>query len=183
MVTNGIRSARGFTLLELLLTVALAVTLMGIGLPIMNELAESQRLSTAARTVERELQSARLKAVSTNQKLWVRTNCPVAGELRTTEFLGTFQDTAGNRCDPTVFPFPAADNDVTTVPNYDGPVVYLSQLTTVTTAVVEFQPNGTAREVVAGTPQPIAGTVNIVITRYGKTKTVTVNALGKVELQ
>ena len=121
--------------------------------------------------------------MSTNQRLWVRTNCPAAGELRTTEFLGTFQDTAANRCDVSAFPFPAPDNDLTTVPNYDGPVRFLSTNTTVTTKVVEFRPDGTAREVVGGVPQPIAGTLNIVVTRSANSRTVTVNALGKVEIQ
>ena len=60
---------------------------------------------------------------------------------------------------------------------------FLSFATTVTTAVVEFRPDGTAREVVAGVPQPIASTVNIVVTRSANSRTVTVNALGKVAIQ
>jgi type IV fimbrial biogenesis protein FimT len=183
MATNGFRSARGFSLIELLLVVAIAGTLAAIAIPALADFAESQRLSTATRLVERELQSARLQAVSTNSRLWVRTNCPVAGQLRTTEYLGTFNDTASNRCSPTAYPFPPADSDITTVPNYDGPVRYLSFNTTVTTKVVEFRPDGTAFEVVAGVPQPIASTVNIVVTRSGNSRTVTVNALGKVAIQ
>lgn len=177
------RSTGGFSLLELVMVMAIFGTLTAIAVPLMADFAESQRLSTATREVERELQSARLKAVSTNQRLWVRTNCPAVGQLRTTEFLGTFQDTVANRCDPAAFPFPAPDNDLTTVPNNDGPVRILSANTTVTTEVVEFRPDGTAREVVAGVPQPIAGTLNIVVTRFANSRTVTVNALGKVAIQ
>jgi len=156
---------------------------MAIAVPLFGDLAESQRLASATREVERELQSARLKAVSANSRLWVRINCPAAGQMRTTEFLATASDTAADRCSPTVYPYPPGDTDMMTRPNYDGPVRYLSANTTVTTAVVEFRPDGTAREVVGGVPQPIAGTINITVTRYGQTKTVTVNALGKVQLQ
>ena len=184
MVTQGSRRhANGFSLIELLLVMAIFGILTAIAVPMAADFMESQRLSTATREVERELQSARLQAVSANCRLWVRMNCPIAGTLRTTEFLGTFEDTAANRCSLAAFPFPAADTDVTTVPNYDGPVRILSSNTTVSTAVVEFRPDGTAREVVAGVPQPIAGTMNIVVTRFANSRTVTVNALGKVEIQ
>jgi prepilin-type N-terminal cleavage/methylation domain-containing protein len=184
MLTKSLwRREGGFTLIELLLTVAIFATLTAIAIPAVADFAESQRLSAATQEVERELQSARLQAVSTNSRLWVRTNCPVAGQLRTTEYLGTAADTAGDRCSPTVYPFPPADTDVTTVPNYDGPVRYLSFNTTVTTAIVEFKPNGTASEVVGGVSQPIATTVNIVVTRGANSRTVTVNALGKVAIQ
>jgi len=174
---------RGFTLTELLLTVAVAATLMAIAVPLFGDLAENQRLASATRELERELQSARLKAVSVNRRIWVRTNCPAPGQLRTTEFLGTGADTAIDRCSPTIYPFPPADNDLMTRPNFDGPVRYLSVNTTVGTAVVEFRPDGTAREVVGGVTQPIGGTLNITVTRYVNSKTVTVNALGKVQQQ
>ena len=95
----------------------------------------------------------------------------------------TGADTAADRCSPTVYPYPPADTDIMTRPNYDGPVRYLRSDTTVGTAVVEFRPDGTAREVVGGVPQPIAGTLNIAVTRYAYSKTVTVNALGKIQLQ
>jgi type IV fimbrial biogenesis protein FimT len=183
MAAKRLRAPCGFTLTELLLTVAVAATLMAIAMPLYGDLAESQRLASATREVERELQSARLKAVSSNRRLWVRTNCPQPGQLRTTEFLATGADTAANRCSPTVYPYPPADTDIMTRPNHDGPVRYLSMNTTVGTAVVEFRPDGTAREVVAGVPQPIAGTVNLVVTRYSNIRTVTVNALGKIQQQ
>ncbi len=183
MVTNRFRSMRGFTLTELLLTVAVAATLMAIAVPLFGDLSESQRLAAATRELERELQSARLKAVSANRRLWVRTNCPAPGELRTTEFLGTGADTAADRCSDTVYPYPPADTDRMTRPNYDGPIRRLAALTTMSTAVVEFRPDGTARAVVGGVTQPIAGTLNITVTRYGNVKTVTVNALGKVQQQ
>lgn len=172
---------RGFSLTELLLTVTVAATLSAIALPFFGDVAERSRLNAATREVERELQSARLKAVSVNRRLWVRTNCPAPGQLRTTEFLATAADTAADRCSTTAYPFPPADTDLMTRPNYDGPLRYLPRDTTLTSVVVEFRPDGTAREVVGGVTQPIGGTLSILVTRLSSNRTVTVNALGKVE--
>ena len=43
--------------------------------------------------LEREFQSARLRAVIANRSLRVRLNCPAAGYYRTVEVLGTAADT------------------------------------------------------------------------------------------
>ena len=62
-----------------------------------------------------------------NRPLRVRINCPATGYIRTVEVLGTAADTAANRCLITAYPFPAADTDMMTRPNYDGPVRMLPQ--------------------------------------------------------
>ena len=49
-------------------------------------------------------------------------NCPATGYIRQGRSPGTAVDTAANRCLQTAYPFPAADNDIMTRPNYDGPV-------------------------------------------------------------
>ena len=92
-------------------------------------------------------------------------------------------DDAPNRCLESAYPFPVQDSDLLTRPNYDGPVHPLLNDATVTSADLEFRPDGTAYTVVAGTPQPIAEPVSITVARHGKSKTVTVNAAGKVQLQ
>jgi prepilin-type N-terminal cleavage/methylation domain-containing protein len=172
----------GFTLTELLITIGIFATLAAMAMPVYSDLAENSRLNSAAREVERELQSARLKAVGTNRTLRVAFNCPVAGQFRTLEVLGTATDNQLNRCTDVAFPYPPADQDPFTRPNHDGPMRRLTLQTTVTTQVVEFRPNGTALQVVGGAAQAIVGDLAVTVTRRGRSRTVTVNAMGKVTL-
>ena len=174
---------RGFTLVELMLVVAVFATVMAMAVPMSGRMLESIKHNSSAREVERELQSARLKAVSVNRRIRVAFNCPVAGQFRTVEYIGTPAiDNATNRCLLTAYPA-VPDNDPATRPNFDGPVRQLQDGMTVTTRRFEFRPDGTAWEIVANTPTAIANTVSVVVTKSSKTKTVTVNALGKVVLQ
>jgi hypothetical protein len=134
--------------------------------------------------VERELQSARLKAVTNNTKLRVRTNCPSAGYVRTVEVVGNaVVDTATNRCETTPYPFPAADTEVTTRPNHDGPVRVLPDGTSVGSLVLEFTPDGTVMNVVSNVPERIDSVVSLTVQRNYKSKSVTINGAGKIQLQ
>jgi prepilin-type N-terminal cleavage/methylation domain-containing protein len=177
-----LREHRGFTLIELLMTVTVAATLLAIGVPVLLDVTESSKLNGATREVERELQSARLRAVQNNRSLRVRLNCPAAGYYRTVEVLGTAADNATNRCLVSAYPFPA-DNDLTTRPNYDGPPRVLPNQATVTDAVLEFRPDGTAYSVVANVAQALAAPFTITVTRNGKSKAMTLNGSGKIQLQ
>ncbi|MBA3295496.1 MAG: GspH/FimT family pseudopilin [Acidobacteria bacterium] len=177
------RNARGFSLTELMLIVTIAGTIMAIALPVTTELTASTKLSEAARLVEREFQDARLRAVSSNRSLRVRTNCPAVGFVRSVEVLGTAADAAADRCLQSAYPFPA-DTDVMTRPNYDGPVRFIPNAATATTATIEFSPDGTARLVdAAGVAQPMAAEQTITVTRQSKSRTVMVNGAGKVQIQ
>lgn len=178
------RRDRGFSLIELLMVVALIGTFAAIAMPVMQDVSANIKLGEAARLVERELQTARLKAVSTNRALRVRPNCPASGYIRTVEVLGTaVLDASADRCNQTTYPFPAADQDVITRPNFDGPVRVIPNEATVSTATLEFRPDGTALEVVSGASQAIATPLTITITRQGKSKSVTINGAGKIQLQ
>ena len=157
--------------------------LAGMALPVMKDMTASIKLNKAARMVERELQDARLRAVSANRLIRVRLNCPATGYIRSVEVLSNADDNATDRCMTTRFPFPAADTDIMTRPNFDGPVRTMPDGATVSNLVLQFSPDGTAMTVVAGTPTTIAAPVAITITREGKSKTVTVNNVGKVQLQ
>ena len=114
----------------------------------MKDMTASIKLNEAARMVEREMQDARLKAVSSNRVIRVRLNCPAAGYIRSVEVLGTAADTAANRCTTSAYPFPPADTDIMTRPNFDGPVRTLPGGATVTNQVLQFSPDGTAVNVV-----------------------------------
>jgi prepilin-type N-terminal cleavage/methylation domain-containing protein len=175
--------ARGFTLNELLLTVAIAATMAAIALPTLNSMSDARKLSAAAQQVEREIQSARLRAVATNTPLRFRTNCPSTGYFRIVELLGTAADNTTTRCDLASYPWPASDNNLATAPNYDGALRQLLNSATVTTSALEFRPDGTAWQIVSGVATAITSQVTITVTRNGSTKSITVNGLGKILLQ
>src|SRR6266571_3935398 len=121
----------GFTLIELLMSVAIIGIIAGIGVPLMNNAAENMKLGEAAREVERELQTARMTAVTANQPMRLRFDCPVAGAYRIIELVGTpsspaAADGAANRCALGNYPYPSdVDRNPLTRPNHDGPVRYL----------------------------------------------------------
>jgi prepilin-type N-terminal cleavage/methylation domain-containing protein len=176
------RSPRGFSLTELMLTVAIAATIMGMAVPVMNDVSATMKLNEASRMIERELQEARLSAVAKNRALRVRTNCPATGFVRTVEVLNTPVDAAANRCLQTAFPFPADDN-LMTRPNYDGPVRTIPNGATVSTVTLQFQPDGTVFTVVSNVPTQMAAEQTLTVTRKSSSRSVKVNGAGKIRLQ
>ena len=173
----------GFSLVELLMVVAMIGTLAALAAPVMGDMNASIKLSDASRMLERELQDARMKAVSSNRVLRVRTNCPAAGNIRRVEVVSAAVDGAANRCSETAYPFPPADTDAMTRPNYDGPIRILPNGATVTNAILQFSPDGTASQVVNGAVEAIATNVTVTVTRKAKSKSVTINAVGKIQVQ
>src|SRR5688572_13269848 len=141
-------SEGGFTLIDMMIVLALIGILSGIAIPAIGNLSENMKLGINAREVERELQSARLKAVTSNRPIRVRFNCPVAGQYRTVELIGSASsphanDTPADRCQETAYPFPAADREPLTRPNHDGPLRRLSDKVTFGAAKnLEFWPDG-----------------------------------------
>jgi Tfp pilus assembly protein FimT len=183
MTTIRFDSDRGFSLTDLMMTVAVLATLAAMAAPVMSDMTADIKIGEAARVVERELHDARFRAVSSNRIVRVRMNCPNAGFIRTVEFLNSAADTSTNRCSQTVYPFPAADQDIMTRPNYDGPVRTLPRDAAVGNHIIEFLPDGTARNVVANAPVNITTPITITVTRGYKSKAITINAAGKVQLQ
>jgi Tfp pilus assembly protein FimT len=137
----------------------------------------------ATRDVERELQTARMRAVSANRPMRVRLNCPGVRQFRIVEVTGVAgTDNATNRCDETVYPYPGPKDTSQATPAHDGAVKLLHFTVSLSGTEVQFNPNGTAQQVVAGTPQAIATTVSATLTKSAASRTVTVNALGKIQI-
>jgi len=184
----------GFTLVDTLATIAIIATMAAIATPQMVDGVDRMRLGMSARDVERELQFARLKSVSTNRPMRIRFNCPVAGQFRVVELIGTPRvplaaDGAANRCDETIYPYrpTGSDSNRLTRPNNDGALRRLQPLATFTVfPTLEFWPDGSVHaDAGAGDPWPAltAAGATITLSRKGKTRNITVNDLGKVKLQ
>ena len=72
----------GMSLVELMITTLLLSTVFAIAVPAGKAAMDSLELGTATRQVGRELQTARLRAVSANRPMRVKLNCPVDGQYR-----------------------------------------------------------------------------------------------------
>jgi len=156
------------------------------------------RLGMSLRDVERELQFARLKAVSSSRPMRVRFDCPSVGSLRVVELLGTTSvpdvndaDTAtvgAVRCSETTYPYRPTGTDTSrlTRPNNDGAIRLLYPNTTFSAKrTLEFWPDGSVHaDAGTGNPWPNIGPAGVAITllRKGKTKNIQVNGLGKILL-
>ncbi len=203
MHTNARRpigNASGFTLTDMMATIAVFAIVSAIAIPTAQSLYDNQRLGVSARLVERELQTARLSAVTANQPIRVRFNCPAAGQFRRVELIGTIyvpatddaDSQAAVRCSTTNYPYPPADTNPLSRPNHDGPVQQLDRVVTFSAATtLEFWPNGSVHQVNGTNPSPLIDPVNgvtITLSRTGgvtgtTTKSITVNSLGKIQLQ
>lgn len=185
-------SEAGVSLVDVMVTILFLGIIMAGAIPGLVSAASSMRLGQGAREVERELQTARLKAVATNRPMRVRFNCPAAGQYRMVELLGTptapaSGDSATDRCSTTAYPYPPADRNSLTLPNQDGPVRYLPQgVTFGSAATLEFWSDGSAHKQSATENPwlviPTTGTA-ITVTKDTTVKTITVNGLGKIQLQ
>jgi type II secretory pathway pseudopilin PulG len=187
-----LRADAGFSLIDTLVTLAIVGIIAGVALPEVVDVASQMKLGQGARDVEREMQSARLKAVTSGRPIRIHFNCPAATEYRLTELIGTASapvaaDTAADRCSPATYPYPPADNNPMTRPNNDGPVRYLpTRVTFGTTKTLEFWPDGSAHmsDGTGTSPWPVippAGT-DISLTKASAVKHITVNGLGKITL-
>lgn len=184
-------SQSGFTLVDVMITVAVLAVLAGAAMPAMRDIRSAFSLGNSARTVERELQTARLKAVSSNRPIRVRFNCPAATEFRMVELIGSpsapdAADSAANRCSESAYPYPATDTSPLTRPNHDGPIRRLDPNVAFGSAVtLEFWPDGSVHKQDGTTlPWPaMAGNGTAITVTYGTSvRTITVNGLGKIQL-
>ena len=184
MVRRWLRDTSGFTLIDLLMVIALVALIAGIAVPAATNATEGMRLGMATREVEQQLQTAQMRAVSANRALRIRVNCPSQRQLRIVEVTGvSATDLDGNRCDDTLFPFPGPNDTDPATPSLDGPVRTLHPAVTLTGPDLQFSPNGTTQQVVGGTASPITTPVALTVSKDGETSTVVVNGLGKIDIQ
>ena|SRR5688572_23879719 len=186
------RADAGFTLIDMMVTIAVFAILAAGAVPVLMDVTGTMKLGQGVREVERELQTARLKAVTSNRPMRVRFNCPEAGQFRMVELIGTTSaptadDTALSRCQEGSYPFPAADNSPLTRPNHDGPIRRLDSTVSFGSAAdLEFWPDGSVHQQasteVPWSAVPTTGTA-VTITKGTTVRTITVNNLGKIQLQ
>lgn len=194
-VYSRLSSARGFSITDMIATMAVIATVSAMAVPQTVGIVDQYKLGMAARDVERELQFARLKAVSTNRPMRVRFDCPENGQIRVVELIGSpaapdanDADSVSNRCSETTYPYSptGADKSRLSRPNNDGPIRRLQDNTTFTSKkTLEFWPDGSVHaDAGSGTPWPNIGTAGVTLTlsRKNKTKNITVNGLGKILL-
>lgn len=183
-MVHHFRQTKGFTLVELVLVIGILATVVGIAIPVTLGVNEGLRVGNATREVERELQGARIKAVSANRPMRVLFGCPVAGSYRMVEVMGTAIDTAGDRCNPTTYPFPSPRDGDPATPAHDGAVRTL--LPDVTAAIgvrgLQFMPDGRAFVVTAASSTQFmtAGGTSLTFTKGSHSRTINVNGLGRI---
>ena len=96
------RSDRGFTLIEILVVVALIGILAAIGLPVLTESTNRNAVWTASEQIGSQIRQARLKAVTRNQPFRVTFDCPAVGQYRVLAFQDDpLIDDAVDRCSQT----------------------------------------------------------------------------------
>jgi prepilin-type N-terminal cleavage/methylation domain-containing protein len=195
---------RGFSLLEMLAVVSVLLIVGAMAVPAFTNTSAQMRVSAAMREVERELQTARMRAVQSGRAIRVRFNCPAAGQYRMVEVLGSVyapaaadaDSAATTRCDLNAYPYPDSDRGFFAIPNHDGPLRRLpTQVSFGATATIEFWPNGTAHVDTGTLPWSAIGAEGTSITIFDNSRgtetsapddlksAVTVNGLGKITLQ
>ena len=182
----------GFTLIDMIVTLTIFAIMAAAAIPELMDVTRSLKLGQAQRAVLVELNNARLTAVTSNRPMRIRFNCPVAGQYRVVELIGTPSspdpnDSAADRCSDVKWKYPANDNEPVTRPNHDGGLRYLpSDVTFSASVTLEFWPDGTVHKQVAGEnpwlPLDATTGATIKVQRNGIEKMISVNGLGKIQL-
>ena len=183
MTSRYTSNETGSSLVDLVLVIALVSTVAAIAVPTATNATELMRLDAAVREVERELHSARLRAVSANRRLAVRLNCPVAGQLRMVELTGLPKvDSDVNRCDENSFPYPGPDDANPVTPAADGPIRRLHSSITLSGSDLVFSPDGTTQQLEGDNAVQIVEAVGIKVSRNRASSSILVNSLGKITI-
>jgi Tfp pilus assembly protein FimT len=192
------KSARGFSMLDTLLTVSLVAIVAAIAVPSALSGMGVMNVQSDARLIEQTLQNARLKAIQSNITVRVMFDCPVAGQYRIVELLGTqavpvAPDGTVARCVESSYPYPPSSMTFYAPTAADGPLQKLGQRdsfvndgSTATTKFFEFWQDGTVHRDNGSYPLAQiaigagAAVTNVAVTNGTKTISITVNGNGKI---
>lgn len=94
---RGMRSNRGFSLIELLLVIGFIGTFGAMALPVMFDANNRNSVWTTSEQIGSQVRQARLKAITRNMTFQVRFDCPSARQYRVLVVDGTIND--AGRCD------------------------------------------------------------------------------------
>jgi prepilin-type N-terminal cleavage/methylation domain-containing protein len=97
---QGMRSDRGFTLVELLIVLAMIGIISAIAIPSLSSSTERNAVWTASEQIGTQIRQARLKAITRNTPFRVAFDCPAAGQYRVLAVDGTIDD--ADRCTQTI---------------------------------------------------------------------------------
>ena len=171
-ITSHHRTAPGFSLVEMLVVLALLGVLATMGVPAVAGAIEQFTFNSAARSVAADIRSARWAAVAKNRTMLLRFNCPAANQYRLVEFTGNPTiDGAADRCSTIAYPFPDAAPGV--APDADGPVITLPRGITF----------GLVQDLAFGPTGRVPASVTIGVTNGTRTRTITVPVNGRVAEQ
>ena len=158
------RSERGYTLIEVLITVGLIGIVSAISVPVFMESNSRGNLWSGAERIGAAIRQARLRAISTNTSFRIAFNCPGANEVRTLIMTGDPAiDDDADRCNDTL----DGDSGVVELPTGVGFDVDGATSLQVTGRGV-FSANGGAIPLV------------IDVTHVGSTRTLTVSGTGQI---
>ena len=171
----------GFTVIELLLVVAVGGTLSAVSVAAISGAMRRYSMNTATRTITAEIRAARFTAVAVNRTMRVRFNCPGPGQFRVVEVVGNAAiDNAADRCSETAYPYP--DPNPAVAPNADGPVFWMTQGATFGALQdLEISTRGRVQPLTGCPACAVAAPPASIGLTYGyETQTITVSASGMV---
>ncbi|MEI6667896.1 MAG: GspH/FimT family pseudopilin [Acidobacteriota bacterium] len=173
----GRRPNAGFSLIELMVVLAVSIVLLGSAIPTVLTARQRMALDGSIHDVAAAVQTARLQALSSGRTMRVRFNCPAAGQFRVVEVTGSASiDAAANRCDPAAYPYP--DPDAANRPDLDGPVRVLRAGVLFSAATnVDIAPSGRVTPATGNAP------VSISVLKNNATQTLTLSASGRISFQ